>query len=142
MVNYSPAPGYRYYNCNIQSPKLLSGEIQADKISFSSYINSGILVENGSLAWNNMFNISPTAFQAENCCGDLTLYFRNDIDGKSAVIMIGLTKINNNWSTGVQQLYQVIGNVTVTISTPSTSVLRVTIGGGVYGNCSWIYRGI
>lgn len=139
-------PLYRYYNCNIQCPKFISNEIQADKVSFSSYSN-GIMLETGEFVNNaNTFTISPQCLSGNNCCGELTVYLKNDSLFYSHVVMILVSKSNGTIPTANVVLYQnsgnVVGTTQITAAPSGTSSVLITLPAGFLCTAKWIFRGI
>lgn len=109
---------YRYYNCNIQAPKMKADEMHADKISFNGYTDSQINVYSG------YFDVLGTTFYLDipylgsdyaNNCGDLTVFAVNTSLQLVHVIMICIAKQNNTMLGGIIP-YQNYGNCNVTSS--------------------------
>lgn len=135
-------PLYRYYNCNIQCPKLLCNEIQATNVSFSSYTN-GIKLETGEFTTSaSTFTISPNCLTQTNCCGELTVYFKNDTLSFAHVAMILVSKTNGTIPVQNVVLYQNLGNLTVTAAPSGSTGVTVDTGAGNTCFAKWIFRGI
>lgn len=133
-------PEYRYYNCNIQCPKLKTNTFQADNLVIASYSPSGIKLLNGLIPFGTVLTISPDALLESNACGELSVYLKNIGTSVVAVMMITVTK-SNGVITKVNP-YQTVGNLTssaVDIGSDQKSV-KITISPGAKG--SWLWRGI
>lgn len=146
-------PAYRYYNCNIQAPRLLGTEIHGDQISFDRYEN-GMGFETGNNAdYNKEHVIILSSLDDINpdMCGELTVYAQNIANKLSHVLMIVITKNNNVMTNDDVVLYQSVGNCRIT--TGSTTTLPTVVpfqdapDGGVriefpYSmTIRWVWRG-
>jgi len=132
-------PLYRYYNANLQTPRLKCEELYVKTLNATSWTQNGVVLETGDLPFATVFNISPECLADPTCCGELTLYLKNEGQKMSAVVMNVVTKAGGTLSPPVT--YQNVGNfTTVTLTTPNASTVRVTIAPG--GICKWIWRGI
>lgn len=139
-------PDYRYYNCNIQAPKLYGSEIHADKISFDEYTESGVMLETGISPLNTTHTIAIKCLTKSNCCGELTLYLKNEITNIAQVIMLTLSKTGGTFTSGNINEYQRWGNYSTTsgqnytYSTPTTSSVGIALTGGP-AEIKWVWRG-
>ena len=144
-------PLFRYYNCNLQAPRIKANEIYTDKISFGTYTDSDINVESGKFnSMNTTFVISPEDFSLNrlNACGELTLYAINNDLNISHVLMIVATKSAGTISTSNVVAYQSVGNcinnsgtttiIPTAVPSGSTNIL-ITFPFSVY--LKWIWRG-
>jgi hypothetical protein len=142
-------PIYRYYNCNIQAPRIRANEIYTEKISFGTYAESDVNLESGKFDLiGTVFDIFPADFARSNACGELTLYAVNNDLSISHVMMIVATKSGGTISTANVVAYQSVGNCIKTSGTttiiptavPSGSTgIRATFPFEVY--LKWIWRG-
>lgn len=136
-------PLYRYYNCNIQCPKFISNEIQADKVSFASYANDVKLEVGEVVNAVTSFIVSPMCLSLPNCCGELTLYLKNETLFYAHVVMILVSKSNGTIPASNVVMYQNVGNLTSITAAPSgTTGVLVTLPTGMPCTAKWIYRGI
>ena len=135
-------PLYRYYNCNIQCPKFIASEIQGDKVSFNSYDN-GIVLETGEFTTSGTsFTITPACLTQANCCGELTVYFKNATLFYSHIAMILVTKTNGVIADTNVVLYQNLGNITsVTAAKSGNTGVTITLTSGQSCFAKWIFRG-
>lgn len=135
-------PLYRYYNCNIQCPKFIASEIQGDKVSFNSYDN-GIVLETGEFTTSGTsFTITPACLAQANCCGELTVYFKNATLFYSHISMILVTKTNGVIADTNVVLYQNLGNITsVTAVKSGNTGVTITLTSGQSCFAKWIFRG-
>lgn len=112
---------YRYYNCNIQAPKIKANEIYADKISFGTYTDNDVNLYGGKVETLGMtFEIDiPYLGQAyENNCGELTVYALNPLLNLAHVMMALITKSNSVMTTTSNiVVYQNFGNASITNAT-------------------------
>jgi hypothetical protein len=132
-------PDYRYYNCNIECPKLKSKVFQADSAEFTTWSPSGIFMENGSVPYGSILTIAPSALTQKNCTGELTLYLKNDTSNVTELVMLIVTKANNVITQALP--YQTVGTLnSVVISIPNTTSIVATISPAC--DCSWIWRGL
>lgn len=130
---------YRYYNCNIQCPKVLSDEIKTSKLEFDSWTASGIVLQSGEIDFGTTFDISPTSLSLRNAVGELTVYLKNDGEEMVHIIMMIITKTAGTMNPPLN--YQTVGNLnTVVISTPSSTTVRIVVTPGAV--CKWIWRAI
>lgn len=142
---------YRYYNCNIQAPKLKANEIYADKISFDNYSPSNIYVKSGkSDIMEKVHEIQIDSFTnpTVNNCGELIVYALNDSVNLSHVLMAIVTKTNNTISnTNNILIYQTFGNCNVdstnvpvqpTVTCPDNQRIYVNFPQAM--NIRWIWR--
>lgn len=132
-------PNYRYYNCNIQCPKLKSKTFQADSAEITTWSPSGIYNENGTVPYGSVLDIAPTALLQKNCTGELTLYMKNDTANATELVMIIVTKSNDVITEALP--YQTIGTFAqATLTVPNNTTIRITSSPPC--NLYWIWRGI
>jgi len=133
-------PLYRYYNCNIQAPRLKCGVIDAEEVT-SSVLANGLSTLNGMFPYGNtfLFNSSVIPNLGQTCvCGELTLYLKNESLNLAHVVTIILIKSGGVLTNA--DFFQRVGNFnTVTTSIVSNN-LRVVISPA--GICRWVFRGI
>jgi hypothetical protein len=136
----TPDPNYRYYNCNLQCPKLITKEFQATTASFNQWQPSGIGFENGFLDYNTTFNIAPNALQQSTSCGELTLYMKNTIGTQlAAVLMIIVSKTGGTITQALP--YQTVSNFgALNVAILNNTTIQVTCSPAAL--CRWIWRGI
>ena len=133
-------PLYRYYNCNIQAPRLKCGVIDADQIT-TPFLSNGLSTLNGVFPYGNtfLFNSSVIPNLAQNCvCGELTLYIKNESLNLANVVTFILIKSNGVLTNA--DFYQKVGNFNTVTSSIVSNNLRVVISPG--GMCRWVFRGI
>lgn len=140
---------YRYYNCNIQAPRLKADEIYASKISYDSYSDSSILVQDGKfLTPSTTFTLSPSALQATNCCGEISVYAKSLTLNISHILMITIAKTEGALLTSNVIIYQSVGNCVDTSST--TTIMPTAVPSGNSSvlitfpflvTCSYVFRG-
>lgn len=133
---------YRYFNCNIQCPRVKTDILTTSKIDLPGGIEFGqVLMETGDAGFGNAFSISPETLSLTNSCGELTCYIRNDASGDVSVVMIAVAKSNGVIATPT--VYQRVGTFgLVTSSVLSTTTVRVILPTGFQGRCYWVWRGI
>lgn len=142
-------PWYRYYNCNIQAPKIKANEIYTEKISFGTYAESDVNLESGKFDFvGTTFNITPADFARSNACGELTLYAINNDLSISHVMMIVATKSGGTISASNVVAYQSVGNciktsgnttITPTATPYGTTGITATFPFAV--SLKWVWRG-
>lgn len=133
---------FRYYNCNIQAPKLKCKELSADTYTLGALTPSSIYSYNGVFPFSNTFIFTTTQIPLlanSNMSGELTLYLKNSSQGYSNVTMAVITKASNT----IQQtnIFQTIGNMT-SVTMTSSSNTTVTVTTDPYVICSWVFRGL
>jgi hypothetical protein len=132
-------PDYRYYNCNIQCPKLKSSVFQADSAQITQWYPSGIYMENGVLPYGSVLDIAPTALQQRNCTGELTLYMKNETADVTEIVMLIVTKAGGIITQALP--YQTVGTFTsATLQILNNTTLRLTTSPAC--NCFWVWRGV
>jgi len=133
-------PDYRYYNCNLQAPKIKCGLFEADEISSTCLIPSGICQYNGVFQYATTFTFTSTEIPLlsnPNCSGELTLYCKNDFQKMANVTMIIVVKANGTITNA--DFYQRVGNIpSVTSSIVGNTIKVVTSPSCI---CKWIFRG-
>lgn len=139
-MSTTPNPDYRYYNCNLQCPNLITGDLQASTLTYSTLTPSEIGFENGFIDYANTFNIAPAALQQTTSVGELTLYVRNTIGTQLAGIMMIL--VTKTGGTITQALpYQTNSNFTVlNVAILNNTTIQVTVQPAAI--CRWVWRGI
>jgi hypothetical protein len=138
-VIFTMDPDYRYYNCNIQCPKLKSNTFQTDSFESASLSPSNIQCENGYGGPSLTFDIAPAALQASNSTGELTVYLKNELAPTIAVIMIVVSKSGGVITQALP--YQTVSTfTTATVSIPNNTSIRITMYPA--GKVQWIWQGI
>lgn len=134
-------PSYRYYNCNLQAPKIKCHTVTADTLHLASM--NGLFVESGDLPYGNVFDVTVQSLLKDTACGEVTCYIVNDAAFTSGVLLITAFKSNKLLNA---ILYQNIGNYTsgvgVTITIVNNITIRITLPTGNYGTCQWVFRGV
>ena len=135
---------YRWYNCNLQAPKIKTSAIDTDILNYTHIGLNGPRVYSGykSMSTTHTFSVTDIpSFQMTNMSGELTVYMVNNASNSSNVTMIGITRSANTFPAGGTVWYQRIGNftsVTVTAPVNGTSVI-ITVNPA--SECRWVYRG-
>jgi hypothetical protein len=135
-------PEYRYYNCNLQTPKIKCGNLTADKYTLGALSSSGIITYDGIFPFSNTFIFTTSHIPLlanDNMSGELTLYLRNETADYSNVTLSIVTKAGGT----IQQtnIYQRIGNMT-SVDMTSASSTTVTVTTSPYVRCYWVFRGV
>lgn len=133
---------FRYYNCNIQAPKLKCKELLADTYTLGALTPSSINTYNGVFSFNNTFIFTTSQIPLlanNNMSGELTLYLQNSGEAYSNVTMSVITKAGGT----IQQtnIFQRIGNM-ISVNMTSSSNTTVTVTTNPYVICSWVFRGL
>jgi regulation of enolase protein 1 (concanavalin A-like superfamily) len=138
-----PAPGeedYRYYNCNLQAPKIKCTNLTMDYFTVNHWFPSGICTYNGyrTSATEHTFTTTDIACMSNaNMSGEFTMYLKHS-GGYSAVVLIVITKAKGVYT--YNDFYQSLGNLSgVVVSSPSNSSFKVKFGEAV--EVRWIFRG-
>lgn len=133
---------YRYYNCNIQCPRIKCEMLSTSQIGIVDGLMFGsVFMETGDAGFGEAFNISPQCLSNNNCCGELTCYIKNDATSDVSVVMIAVAKSKGVIATPT--VYQRVGTYgLVTSSVLSTTTVRVILPTSLQGQCYWIWRGI
>jgi regulation of enolase protein 1 (concanavalin A-like superfamily) len=138
-----PAPGeadYRYYNCNLQAPKIKCKQLTMDSFTVSQWYPSGICTYNGYRAASTTHTFTTTDIMClsnSNMSGEFTMYVRHGA-GYSAVVLLVITKAKGSFT--YNDFYQALGNLSgVVVSSPSTSSFTVTFAEAL--EARWIFRG-
>jgi hypothetical protein len=138
-----PAPGeadYRYYNCNLQAPKIKCEQMTMDSFTVNHWEPSGICTYNGFRVASTTHTFTTTDIACmtnTNMCGEFTMYVRHGA-GYSAVVLIVITKAQGSFT--FRDYYQALGNLSgVVLSNSSTSSFTVTFAEAL--EVRWIFRG-
>lgn len=143
---------YRYYECNIECPKLKASKhlrcdqctatsIASTSISSETYdFGSGIKTYTGFSPFGTVHTITSAELpplSGLECAGEITFFLSNN----DTYINVAMASIVKAKGTILQTLlYQKVGNFTSAVLTNSGNNIVLTIAPG--GTCKWIYRGI
>lgn len=132
-------PTFRYYNCNLQAPKIKCSTITIDKIEGGlKYGSTGVVTLTGLFSTNTTFVLNTTNFlplNKKNFVGELSLYVMLP-DKSGGVIQVAIVRYDN--VTQYVNVYQQTGNVTISASTFQNTI---TFTSSTLVSCSWFYRG-
>ena len=135
-------PDFRYYNCNLQAPKMKCSKLDVDETTTGHLSPSGLCVDNGykSLSTTHTFTSTDIPCLANsNASGELTLYFKNNKLERANVTLIIIRKtagviVDYGW-------YQRIGNMdAVDITAPSSTSIVATVSPAA--EMRWFFRGV
>ena len=135
-------PDFRYYNCNLQAPKMKCGKLDVDETTTGHLSPSGLCVDNGykSLSTTHTFTSTDIPCLANsNASGELTLYFKNNKLGRANVTLAVLIKLAGTLSTTSSMWYQRIGNMDTVELTVSGNNATFTVSPAA--ECRWVFRG-
>lgn len=126
-------PNYRYYNCNLQAPKVLCNELTTTNLNENGLTvsPSRILRYNGVSTQKSTHVFTPIEIPSLGksvMSGTLTMYLVNDVSGESNVSLAMISKTTNlklgNSPLNVL-LYQRYGNFT-TVEIPAPTSTQTT----------------
>lgn len=135
-------PDYRYYNCNIQAPRIKCELLDPDQINDSEiHMMSGLTSYNGIFPlFGNQFTFDSTVLPImtqKNVSGELTLYLKNDYTNQCNVTTIILIKTDNILTNA--DFYQRVGNFTSLTTGIVANNLVVNTSPSCF--CRWFFRG-
>jgi hypothetical protein len=136
-------PNYRWYNCNLEAPRIKCRELNAQSINnFGSQdVTSGVFTYSGSkpMSTTHVFTatdiplIGKSAFNSE-----ISFYFANSSNDVGNITMAGANK--NATSGVVCTIYQRIGTMT-SVDASSNGATGFTITVNPAAECRWVCRG-
>lgn len=136
-------PDFRYYNCNLQAPKMKCSKLDVDETTTGHLSPSGLCVDNGykSLSTTHTFTSTDIPCLADsNASGELTLYLKNNKLGKANVTMGVVVKLEGEINSSATMFYQRIGNMDSVDVTVTTSSLTFLVSPAA--ECRWVFRGV
>lgn len=138
-------PNYRWYNCNIQAPRIKCDQLDATKVNAVTLGQNGISMYSGfkSSSTTHVFSVTDIpSLDLDNMSGELSLYLLNTAANVSNVTMSGITRVNDTFPTGGTVIYQRIGNFTSVELSFSSANKTVTFTVSPAAECRWFYRGV
>lgn len=138
-------PNYRWYNCNLQAPRIKCDQVDATTANFTTFGPNGIRMYSGikSSSTTHTFTSADIPELANTTMtGELTLYLTNKEANVSNVTMTAITKANSTFPTGGTVLYQRVGNFTSVEFTTSDANKSITFTISPAAACTWIFRGV
>lgn len=136
---------YRWYNCNIQCPKMKCDEIDATTANFTTFGPNGIHMYSGvkgSSTTHTFTSADIPELSNTTMTGELTLYLKNTVANVANVTMTGITRAGNTFPANGTALYQRIGNFTSVEFTTSDANKTITYTVNPAAECTWIFRGV
>ena len=136
---------YRWYNCNIQAPRIKCDQLDATTINVATLGDDGISTHSGYKASSTTHVFSSSdipSLDQQNMAGELSLYLLNTSANVSNVTMSGITRVNYSFPTGGVVIYQRIGNFTSVEVAFNNTTNPVTYTCDPAAECRWFYRGI
>lgn len=137
-------PYYRYYNCNIQCPRIKCEQLETEStISTTVLQPSGVSVYNGYFPVASSFDFTSTQIPFLNnyqFSGELTLYMKNDLAKVCNVTTAYVVKAGGAMTTTTTLIFQRCGNMTaVNLNITSGTSFTIIVDPAV--ECRWIFRG-
>lgn len=136
---------YRWYNCNIQAPKIKCESLNATTANFTSFGSNGIHMYSGykAASTTHIFTSADIPELANSSMtGELTLYLVNTAGNVSNVTMTAITRANNKFPANGTVAYQRVGNFTSVEFATSDANKTITFTISPAAECTWIFRGV
>lgn len=136
---------YRWYNCNIQCPKMKCDQLDVTTVNLASLGANGVSSHAGykSSSTSHVFTSTDIPSLSLSCMsGELTMYMTNCAANVSNITLSGFTRANGGFPSGGSIIYQRIGNATNVEMTTNDTSDTVTITVDPAMDCRWIFRGV
>lgn len=133
-------PNYRWYNCNLQAPKIKCNQLDAAVVNAVQVGNNGPKVYAGykpMASVHNWTSYDIPSLAMSDMAGELTIYYLNTGGTLSNVTMSHITR--NGGLFQQTNIYQRTGNFTSIDMTSTSDSVQVTISPAA--ECKWFYRG-